>query len=352
MNPIHQKILEDFHAMRSRFAVLEKTALVVINEIIETNGIKVTHVDHRLKTETSLAGKLVRKEDRYQTVGDITDLLGFRVICWYADGVDSFASRLEEYFDIDYDNNVDKREVIRADAFGYLSLHYICSLPFHSGFPEEICGIKFEIQIRTVLQHIWAEIEHDLGYKSTFGVPRPIRREFSRVAGLLEIADKEFVEIRDSVGDYNKEVKRRIFENEAQDIPLDASSLYEYMRVNGPMQNFVRDVAAISHAEIRIIRPDSYLKQLQWLKKSTLGDVQKMLETHRKTAFELAEQVLSVSELDLITTNTALYFLCRAELKDCHYSREQIIEFLMFTVRDEKRACRQADQLLSRTDEI
>ena len=53
-------------------------------------------------------------------------------------------------------------------------------------------GLKCEIQIRSVLQHAWAEIEHDLGYKSELTIPKEVRRSFSRLAGLLELGDKEF----------------------------------------------------------------------------------------------------------------------------------------------------------------
>ena len=46
-----------------------------------------------------------------------------------------------------------------------------------------------EIQIRTVMQHAWAEIEHDLGYKSKEDIPDKYRRQFSILAGLIELAD-------------------------------------------------------------------------------------------------------------------------------------------------------------------
>ncbi len=95
------------------------------------------------------------------------------------------------------------------------SVHYVVSmnedrlkLPENRGY----AGIKCEIQIRTVLQHAWAEIEHDLGYKSEIDIPKDIRRSFSRLAGLLEVADKEFQEIRDFLETYREKVEAEISE--------------------------------------------------------------------------------------------------------------------------------------------
>lgn len=83
---------------------------------------------------------------------------------------------------------------MEPDRFGYCSVHYVVemsqkrlNLYEHQAYE----GLKCEIQIRSVLQHAWAEIEHDLGYKSEIAIPKRIRRNFSRLAGLLEIADKE-----------------------------------------------------------------------------------------------------------------------------------------------------------------
>src|SRR5438309_774277 len=55
-----------------------------------------------------------------------------------------------------------------------------------------------EIQVRTILQHSWAEIEHDIQYKSVSVIPAEIRRRFMSLAGMLEIADREFQAIQDA----------------------------------------------------------------------------------------------------------------------------------------------------------
>ena len=85
------------------------------------------------------------------------------------------------------------------DSFGYLSLHYICSVP---GFPY-----RFEIQMRTLLQHAWANMDHDTGYKSGVEIPKRYMRNMSRLAGMLELVDDEFSKIRIELTDYRRRVQ-------------------------------------------------------------------------------------------------------------------------------------------------
>ena len=73
--------------------------------------------------------------------------------------------------------------------FGYASRH----------LQVELDGREVQVQLRTVLQHAWAEFEHDIRYKGE--VPAEHANEFDRrftlAAGLLELADQEFSAIRD-----------------------------------------------------------------------------------------------------------------------------------------------------------
>ena len=169
--------------------------------------------------------------------------MGIRVISYFSDDVDRLADLVDRLFIMDRKASVDKREVLSATSFGYLSLHCICSLPEDGSWPVELLGIRFEIQLRSALQHVWAEIEHDLGYKSEFGVPRTVRREFSRVAGLLEVADECFISIRDKVSRYSEEIRRKIADNEADELPIDRVSLREYMLHNSQMRGFLDRLA-------------------------------------------------------------------------------------------------------------
>lgn len=346
MNLKHQIILEEYRKNRNAFLELEKVVDQILRNIVKESGIKeILGIEHRVKGEESLAGKLDRNDDWYNSLKDLTDILGARVICYFADEVDIIGKLVEKSFVIDWENFSDKRALIQADRFGYLSLHYICSLPEDGTYPAEICGKKFEIQIRTVLQHAWAAINHDIGYKSEFGVPRVVTREFSRLAGLFELADDEFIRVRETMKNYTEETRQKIINNEADDVRIDMISLKEYVWQNKKMQEFLTEVAEMIGAEIDPVNPDSYIDQLHFLEKTSIGDLQTMLSENRELALKLARQVLAGSELDILSSNVGLRFLCRAEMLNKGFSKEKVADFIALSIKDEKRVQRQTEHL-------
>ncbi len=339
-------ILEDYRKQRDDFIKLGDTVHGILSGIVDELGFMALAVEHRVKAEKSLAGKLERKGDGYNTLEDITDILGCRVICFLSDEIDKVGKKVEETFVIDSENSSDKRALIQEDAFGYLSLHYICSLPYGDKWPDEICGKKFEIQIRTILQHAWAAIHHDIGYKSEFGVPRDIRRQFARIAGLLELADEEFVRARDNMVGYTEDTRQRIITNNADELPINMISLNEYVMHNPKMRDIISEIANIAGAEISEIDPESYVPQLAFLGMKNLGDINKMIDENHDLAIKLATEVLSVANLDIVSSTVALRFLCRAELLSKNYEYDKIVEFLKISLGSQDKAERRAKYLL------
>lgn len=346
MNQKNQMMIEAYREQKLDYEALGEVVYRLLTAELKRAGVMVNAITYRLKTEESLEGKLQLKDEKYHQLSDITDLLGVRIISYFSDDVDHASAIVEQIFEIDRENSVDKRELLGPNAFGYLSVHYICSLRERDGYPREICGKKFEVQIRSALQHTWAEIEHDLGYKSAFGVPREVRREFSRVASLLEIADEQFVRIREALNNYACEIRRKIAEDCCAEVRLDLLSLREYMKSNRAILAFLGELSAITGAEIDPIQPDIYLRQLTWLGAETLGDVQKLLENNRATALRLARQVLEGTDLDILSSNTALRYLCRAELLRTGRTEAEITDFLLLSNKNEARARQQAQNLL------
>lgn len=206
----------DYHPWLRLFQDQKKTLDAIgvrlreqLQKILPSDPLHIQSLTVRVKEEASLREKLRRPDATYGRLLDITDLIGIRVVTYFEDSILDIAKLIEAEFAIDFDHSVDKRQHSDASQFGYRSLHYICALDpgLAHDLPQNLQGMKFEIQIRTVLQHAWAEIEHDLGYKSPLGLPPRMRRKFSQIASLLEIADEEFVKIKSEIALYQEKLR-------------------------------------------------------------------------------------------------------------------------------------------------
>lgn len=338
MNEKNKKIIEEYKDKKADYQELEKIVFEKLKILAKNSSIKIYRIEHRVKEEQSLIGKLERKGDKYESLSDITDILGLRVVCFFADDVDVLAKLIEENFEINWEQSIDKRKYLNINAFGYLSVHYISSLKKDSDYRPELKNIEFEVQTCSLLQHVWAVMEHDLGYKTKFGIPRTTARDFSRLAGLLEIADEHFSRIRDSVREYTNQVHLKIVNDQANDILIDSVSLDEYMSCSHKMQHFLYKLADTCSAEVFPSTAENYIEQLIWLRKEKIGDLNDMVEKNGELAIKIAKNVLCPANLDIVSSTVALRFLCLAELVNKEYPKSQIADFFMLTTNNREKA--------------
>lgn len=338
--------LIEYEKMRDDYERLTEIVFKELYSAIHKSSIHPMQVVYRLKTRSAVEDKLIRKHDKYNNITDMTDISGFRVVCYFSDQVNTVARILDELFIVDKVNSIDKRSAIPSTVFGYISLHYICTLPRNDDHPEELCSLPFEIQIRSVLQHAWAEIEHDLGYKSEFEVPKEIRREFSRLAGLLEIADELFINIRDKLTSYKESVRKQIAEDDADDLTLDRHTLSEYLRYGRAMQSLLNDITNICDASIQYIDPEAFLQKLEYLDIRTLGELNALVRDERDYALGLARDALENSEIDTLTSSVGLYYLCMARLIHSDLTAEEIEDYYRIDIDSEERVIRRRDRIL------
>ena len=277
-------------------------------------GIIVAAVEHRVKTEESLAGKLRLKGGKYKDIFDITDIVGIRVITFYIDDVDKVASVLERLFEIDWANSIDKRKAHEIDSFGYLSLHYICRIP-ESAYsdPEhpELNRIRFEVQMRTVLQHAWANMNHDTGYKSGVEIPTIYMRNMSRLAGMLELVDDEFSRIRRELSDYRRNVQKLVASGNLEDVQLDGDSFKSYLEI-GPFDRLSKRIASINQAEIQSVDLSAFLALFKAMGFKTLGDIDKLVKDYSDAAYQIACFQMGITDLDILSSSVAPQNLCTA----------------------------------------
>ena len=296
-----EMILEEY---RSALPVLEQLKGAVLTELqaaLNRSGLIVTALEARVKTEQSLAGKLALKGGKYASLTDITDLVGAHIVTLYTDDVDRIASMAEQLFDIDWENSVDKGKLHQLDSFGYDSLHYICRMPGYD--------FRFELQLRTTLQHAWAAINHDSGYKSNIDIPREFVRRMNRIAGMLEMADYEFSRIRSELGDYRRRMQQLMAKGQLDEVQLDGDSFRSYMQAK-PFEILNKRIAAINQAEIQDVPLNAYLPVLKALGCNTLGDVARLRNKYEDDAYLLARHQLGNTDLDIISSSIGLQNIC------------------------------------------
>jgi putative GTP pyrophosphokinase len=179
-------------------------------------------VKARVKSIPSVLEKIIRK-DYAPSLDAVRDLVGVRVICLYPLHIDVIVNLLKREFKVL--EVVDKRPQAKPTDFGYSSVHLVCAVEGtpRAGLPEyaKMEAKPFEIQIRTILQEAWAEIEHEMVYKSAVAAPDEVKRLINRLSGSLEIADEQFQEIFNRREAYVKKLKEsnlQVFRDESLNI--------------------------------------------------------------------------------------------------------------------------------------
>lgn len=243
--------VEEYRRNRPKYNDFCKEIKRVLEKSFEDKRVRNHSIDARAKSIESFEGKLAKKKDdgspKYtEPFQQITDLAGVRVIAYTLDEVEEISTFVDENFII-----MEKRDVgeerIEKGEFGYQSIHYLVkmteerlALPDYKAFQGLIC----EIQIRTVLQHAWAEMEHDIQYKGSQNIPASVKRKFLSLAGLLEIADREFSSIQRE----DKSLKRDVLSDLQKDLTRD-----EISRSKGGVADHSTNAEADSGAQVRAL---------------------------------------------------------------------------------------------------
>ena len=207
-------------------------------------------------------------------------------------------------------------------------------------------NLKFEIQIRSILQHAWAEIEHDIGYKSALGIPKEIRRKFSRIAGLLETADENFCEVKQSINEYNNKITESKNELLNTDLNLNSLTIFtnEYSIVN-ELDKFICNINDNDWLEEEIDDESlsRNLERLSYFGVSTISDLNNLLIEKKEILKKFSKIFLSnnidVDEEGIIEENAGgaypigisylyLAYILLAESSSVEYQTRYIAIFI------------------------
>jgi len=220
-----ESILSEFDSQENILEAFCSKTKDLIEACLDDAKIQYHSVQARVKSRKKLREKYLDPSKRYRRLRDITDLAGLRIITYYEDDIDRVAHVIKKEFDLDLENCVDKRNS-EPDRFAYSALNYVCQhLEKRASDVEykRFAGIRCEIQMTSILRHAWSEIEHEW-YDLKTEYPRNIKRRFYRLAALLEIAESEFLDLRNSRTQYERSVAVRV-EAQVPDLPIDSVSM-------------------------------------------------------------------------------------------------------------------------------
>lgn len=201
------QVVQSYAAQYPELCELTDGYVSLVTSLLDDAGINYLSVTGRAKSVASFAAKALRERDGKPLYEDplteITDQIGVRVITYLYDDVDAVAALLSEQCVVLDDRDMG-RETADDGRWGYASRHLLVEVRPTADAetePDRLQGHRASIQVRTVLQHAWAEFEHDVRYKGTVSDQQApdLDRRFTLAAGLLELADREFTAIRDQI---------------------------------------------------------------------------------------------------------------------------------------------------------
>ena len=230
--------VEEYLGVRPRYEAFAQAVREILVQALRAKDIMVNSVEARAKEPESFGTKAEAPSEndprapKYRhPMEDITDLAGVRIITFFPRAVESVGACIREEFEVLEHTDL-SRTLLQEERFGYQSEHYLVRLSSkRTALPEykPHLGLVAEVQVRTILQHAWAEIEHDIQYKSSVTIPNTIRRRFMALAGVFEIADREFQAIQDEDKQLKQEARTSVEEGVFDQVEITADALRPYL---------------------------------------------------------------------------------------------------------------------------
>lgn len=197
-----ESIEQKFKELEAKYNNLIVHLEANINQLLKDNLIDISELTPRIKSLNSFIEKIERK--KYQNpFDDIEDICGLRIVCYYPSDIEKISTIIKNEFNIIKDDN--KTAELENDKFGYRSYHFIATIKKEWEYTPAFKGLsdyKFEIQVRTILMHAWASINHKLQYKHEDDIAPKLKRDLFRLSALVEMADEQFDKVRQEKNDY------------------------------------------------------------------------------------------------------------------------------------------------------
>lgn len=236
--------------------------------LTDHDGFPTPQVVSRVKDRDECIAKFARKyqaqceasNTQYQIKDYITDLVGLRVVCLYESDIQQVRAVLAESFEVVAETDKTQAIETQEGVFGYKGVHLDLRLnSARRELPEyrRFHDLRFEVQLRTIVQDAWSVLDHKIKYKKS--IPHPLKRRINRLAALFELADQEFLNIRDETRRLELEElpvgQPAVAVSPAEPEPLNAFSFVKVMAARYPTYNFIDHKVDGFVAELLTIDP-------------------------------------------------------------------------------------------------
>ncbi len=215
-----QRIREEFSALCPELEKWGKHVDSVLCKFLNCAFSSCEHVQmrpsHRIKSVESYCEKVLIRKPKEHPLLETTDKVGTRVVLLDTTDVNKvceFIEQCEEWEVKEHAKSIDQIISEHPEEFAYLSEHYIVKPKQNYSAGCEIELLTCEIQIRTILQHAYAEISHDTMYKKDVSLSSQYKRMLASSMAFLEAADKNFVQIYSGMegnNDYRIELQNHL----------------------------------------------------------------------------------------------------------------------------------------------
>ncbi len=290
----------------------------LLNSLV-SDECEIQSISYRVKEREECIGKFKRKylkdlEEQgipYEIKDHITDLLGLRIVCLYENEIDKIREILESNFKVVEVTDKIKTLDSTDNQFGYKSLHIDLRLnDERKKLPEfkKFADIRFEVQIRTIIQDAWSVLDHKIKYKKS--IPADLKRRINRLAALFEIADDEFYNIKVGTLDFEDKVKTETNPNE----PLNVLSFLSIVSTYFPTYQFMS------------YKADGFVHELLYLNNElSKSELSKSLNENLEMVFRYNREIITASPANYLNPYTMI--------RHCLYmSDKEKYEKLLFLV--------------------
>ena len=231
--PERRKLQGRYERVLKKYEATARRVSQRLQRLITKKGIKAT-VKYRVKSFESYFAKILRLRKDHKSRALLTDMIGFRITCRYLAALEEVEQVIRAHFQV---LDVERKGTEHSfREFGYDSTHMMIDLTeeLPRGMIPHAKRVA-EIQLRTILQDAWAEVEHEIIYKSDDSLlNEPIKRKLASLNAILKLSDVIFQEVRDyQKGLQQWDVRRR---TSLEDKMLSSDPISIVETVEGPQQ--------------------------------------------------------------------------------------------------------------------